>query len=357
MSDSDVSRRQFCQATTAAAASTIAASTVFSPFFVHAADKTGQKPQIMGTGDHQYECQHNWGQLPDNMSWNTTHGVTFDKSGMVYIIQQGSDKEELDTIVVFDPNGKFVRSFGKEFHGGGHGIDIREEDGVEYLYICDTFNRQVVKTTLDGEWVFKLRYPREAHVYKELKTFSPTNVAFDPDGSFFVADGYGSSYIHKYDRHGGWLKTIGTKGKEPGQFTTPHGLWVDTRKPGEAVVVVSDRSNARLQTMSLEGEHKSVVSGFALPCSNDTFENLMVVADLRARVTLVNENNEIITHFGYDEDWSKAVTADKNKMRSQPERFENGRFIHPHDAAFDKQGNIFVAEWIPTGRISKLRRV
>jgi hypothetical protein len=44
-------------------------------------------------------------------------------------------------------------------------------------------------------------------------------------------------------------------------------------------------------------------------------------------------------------------------MRSQPERWQDGKFIHPHDACFDSQGNIYVAEWVATGRVSFLRKV
>ena len=61
--------------------------------------------------------------------------MAVDEAGLIYIKHRaGASKpktpgEAQDTIVVFDPAGKFVRSFGKEYHGGGHGIDIREEDG------------------------------------------------------------------------------------------------------------------------------------------------------------------------------------------------------------------------------------
>ena len=44
-------------------------------------------------------------------------------------------------------------------------------------------------------------------------------------------------------------------------------------------------------------------------------------------------------------------------MREQPARWEAGKFIHPHDACYDKDGNIFVVEWVPTGRVTKLRKV
>jgi hypothetical protein len=44
-------------------------------------------------------------------------------------------------------------------------------------------------------------------------------------------------------------------------------------------------------------------------------------------------------------------------MRGTPRDWKAGRFIHPHDACFDRAGNIFVVEWVPTGRVSLLRKV
>ena len=49
--------------------------------------------------------------------------------------------------------------------------------------------------------------------------------------------------------------------------------------------------------------------------------------------------------------------AENMKMRREPARWQPGRFIHPHDACFDRDGNIFVVEWVPTGRVTKLMRV
>ncbi|HYO25390.1 MAG TPA: hypothetical protein VEQ85_10625 [Lacipirellulaceae bacterium] len=31
--------------------------------------------------------------------------------------------------------------------------------------------------------------------------------------------------------------------------------------------------------------------------------------------------------------------------------------MHPHDACFDAEGNIYVAEWVHTGRVTKLRKL
>lgn len=44
-------------------------------------------------------------------------------------------------------------------------------------------------------------------------------------------------------------------------------------------------------------------------------------------------------------------------MRGKPDLWRPGRFIHPHDACYDRAGNIFVVEWVPTGRVTFLRKV
>ena len=52
----------------------------------------------------------------------------------------------------------------------------------------------------------------------------------------------------------------------------------------------------------------------------------------------------------------KRITSQKG-IRDKPDQWINGKFVHPHDACFDKDGSIFVAEWVGTGRVSKLRRI
>ena len=75
---------------------------------------------MLGTGEQQYEVvSHTWGELPSHIVWGETHGVTVDGAGFIYIKHRNYAKTPMDAIVVFDPQGKFVRSFGKEFHRGG----------------------------------------------------------------------------------------------------------------------------------------------------------------------------------------------------------------------------------------------
>ncbi len=173
-----------------------------------------------------------------------------------------------------------------------------------------------------------------------------------------MADGYGSNYIHQYDRDAKWVRTWGGTGTEEGKMRTPHGIWLDNRPGREPAIIVADRANARLQYFSLDGKFQSIVNGVSFPAHFDLRGTDLLVPDLHARVSIFDGDNKLITHLGYDQAWTDEVLGGgKMEMRGKPERWQAGRFIHPHDACFDRDGNIFVVEWVPTGRVTKLRKV
>jgi hypothetical protein len=346
------SRRTFLRAAGAAAFVAAAAPAI------HASDKAESRLPVIGDGEHTYECIHGWGKLPDSVVWGETHGVAIDEAGLVYIKHRSRAPEPVDAVVVFDPDGNCVRSFGKEYHQGGHGIDIRKENGQEFLYLADVFHKKVVKTDLLGEHVWEMTYPQEAGVYASDEKYSPTNVAFAPDGGFYIGDGYGSHYIHQYDANAKWVRTWGGEGTDPGKMRTPHGLWLDNRPGREPRLVVADRANARLQYFTLDGQFIEIVNGVSFPAHFDIRGSELLVPDLHARVTIMDIDNQVVTHLGYDQAWTDTVlNGGKFPVRGDTAQWQPGRFIHPHDACWDRDGNIFVAEWVPTGRVTKLRKV
>ena len=84
-------------------------------------------------------------------------------------------------------------------------------------------------------------------------------------------------------------------------------------------------------------------------------EGLMVVPELVARVTLLGPDNKVVARLGADVD---RVSADKKKsIRGNEKLWQDGKFVHPHDACFDQDGNIYVAEWVGSGRVTKLARI
>ena len=356
-SDSQPTRRDFL-ATAGVAAMTIASGPLIDAPFVHADDKSGTKTAVIGIKGHKYACHHGWGEVPDHIKWQDTHGVTVDAAGLIYIAHRAP--KNIDTIAVFEPSGKFVRSWGKEYSGGGHGIDIRRDGNEEFLYLAwNKPHSKITKMTLTGEKVWEMQQPEASGKYKDASQFNPTNIAFAPDGGFYVADGYGANFIHQYDRDAKYVRTFGGPGTEAGQFKTPHGIWLDNRPGREPAVIVADRANARLQYFSLDGQpqpDKMVNNMVSFPAHFDTRGKELLVADLHARVTILDKDNKLITHLGYDPEWTKQA-LEGFQMRQHPERWEAGRFIHPHDACYDKQGNIYVVEWVAAGRVSVLKHV
>lgn len=345
-------RRQFIKSAAGAA------SAVASPRILRAEDKSGSKPVVVGEGEHRYECLHHWGSLPAGHHYGgATHGIAVDSNGFVYVSHHGGP----GSIFVFDGDGKFVRSMGY-YHtikgsGRGHGIDIRKEEGGEFLYLSpDDGIFGFTKATLEGEVVWAVDVPRDSGKYDpEKPNYRPTNVSFHPEGDVFLGDGYGSNLIHRYTSDGRYVSTFGATGSGKGEFKTPHGQWLDVRD-GTPKTVIADRANSRLQYMSLDGEHLGFVEGLLFPADIDIRGDIMLVPDLHARITLFDKDNQVIAQLGDDEAW-RAQVLDGFKMRGQPKQWQAGKFVHPHDACFDSEGNILVAEWVVTGRVSKLRKV
>jgi hypothetical protein len=346
---------------------TTAAFAGLGPIILGADNKAGTKTPTIGVEGYMFECHHNWGELPNDYSWQTSHNVALDSSGNVYITHQGVGKK-MDTVLVFDPKGKFVRSFGKEFHGGGHGIEIRKEGSDEFCYLSNTWTPElkVLKTTLKGEVVWKKGRPECQEYEDPKKAYNPTNICFTPDGGFVVGDGYGSAFMLVYDKDAKLKTVFGGAGTQLGKMRTPHGQWLDTRDPNNPVLVVCDRANARLHQFSLDGKALSATESgkvVLFPAHVKTRGDLLLVPDLHARVSIFGKDNKPIVHLGDDEAWRKNVVsslqakAPNKPVRVQPTLWEAGKFVHPHDAAFDHDGNIFVVEWVSTGRVTFLKKV
>ena len=359
------SRRQFLKQ-----AATATAAAVAFPRVLTAAKADARL--VIGTDGHRYEVHHDWAQLPSRYSWQTTHNVAVDREGLVYVIHEGRENlADHPSIFVFDAAGKFVRAFGSQFQGGGHGLEVRTEGDEQFLYVTGYQQlKNFAKLTLRGELVWEKRAPMETGLYPEGENtkpakrwgrdaFMPTNYAFLPDGGFFLADGYGSWRIHRYDQQGNWVSMFGEPGSGDGQFNTPHGLWIDSRPGREMSVVVADRANKRLQWFTLEGRHLKTLEGFILPANLDQRGDVLLVPDLSARVTLLDRNDKVIVHLGEDPAWREQVLNDGMKLRRSEtgEGWVSGKFLHPHDACFDANGNILVAEWVHTGRITMLKKV
>ncbi|HIB88927.1 TPA: twin-arginine translocation signal domain-containing protein [Candidatus Poribacteria bacterium] len=356
------SRRDFIKTAGAAALTSVVAPTI-----LHSADKTGKGNLVIGTDEYRYEVLHDWPQLPSKFSWQTTHNVAIDAEGLLYVIHEGkANLTDHPSIFVFDQKGKYVRSFGNQFQGGGHGLEVRTEGKDQFLYVCAYQQvKAFAKLTLTGEVIWEKYAPMDSGIYRKDEdtvrvkrwgrdAFMPTNFAFLNDGGFLLADGYGSFYIHRYDKDGNWVSKFGGPGQGEGKFATPHGIWIDQRPDRQEHVVICDRAHHTLQYLTLDGEYIETLEGYGLPANIDTWKDLMLVPELHARLSILDVENNIVARLGGD---VERVTEKEKDIRSNPNKWEKGKFVHPHDACFDTEGNIYVAEWVATGRITKLRHL
>ncbi|MFK7767261.1 MAG: hypothetical protein AB8B55_08565 [Mariniblastus sp.] len=306
-------------------------------------------PVRMGAGAMTFETVPGWGLRPDGSSAiGSTHGgVVVDKAGNIYTSAKKG-------VFVFSPDGKVIHSYLGDKYSNMHDIEIREEDGVEYIYGARNANAEGVKFNVKtGEIVLKLKLPEEAGLGK-IK-FNPTAITVLPGGDIFLSNGYASNHIFRYDKNGKYLSHFGTKGNGLKQFNTAHGMTLDTRyEPNR--LLICDRNHqpkGRLVHYSLEGEFiEEVVTGLGMPTSVAIQGDYVSVPDLHGRLVILDKSNTIIAVLGHNSD------PDKRRNFNVPQsEWIEGVFSGTHGSYWDAEGNLYVQDWNVDGRIMKLVRV
>jgi hypothetical protein len=311
-----------------------------------AQDQPASRPTL-SAGTFRYEW-HDFGTMPPDHPLGAMHGgVVVTKSGEIVV-----NTDTGDPFLVFAKDGTFLRSFGKEIAGGIHGMFLREEDGKEYLYAVNHNGHYFAKIGLDGALQWKEGYPAASGHYTKADEFKPTAIVVAPSGDIFVADGYGLSYVHRYDKDHKWVSAFGGAGKEPEKFRCPHGMWLDTRGK-EPELLIADRVNIRLKRYGLDGKPLGIIEGmFRYPSGLHEHGTTLAIADLKGRVTLLDGDNKLIGHLG--DQPNEKLRAGNGTAK---DLWKDGEFIAPHGVRFDRDGNLYVAEWLKLGRIVKLVRV
>lgn len=303
---------------------------------------------VVGNGTHQYGMNPNWAKLPDHIHFGYAHGIVTDDEDNVYVFHTNEQ-----SVVKFDPSGRYIESWGDEYAGGAHGFYLHKEGNEQFLYLTDTARGLLVKTTLKGEKVLELGAPDLPSIYDAERKYIPTDAAVAPSGDIYVTDGYGQSWIHRYRANGEYVDSFGGKGSGLGQLNCPHGISIDVRS-GEPEVYVADRGNHRIQVFTLEGKPKRVIDqNMDMPCSFYFHGTEMVFPDLHSRITIFDREDRLITHLGEDQQAYK-----QQGWPNVPDNyFRDNRFSSPHGVCVDSAGNIYVAEWTQHGRVTKLNRL
>ncbi|WP_193215011.1 6-bladed beta-propeller [Luteolibacter marinus] len=302
-----------------------------------------------GNGAWQYEAVPHWGELPDGKNVGPTHGgVVIDpKTGNIYV-----STDAPHGILVYQPDGKALPAIAPECQGF-HAMAVREEEGQTVIYgaqLAGPKALRVCKIDTTGKQLLEISQATAGDLQGGWGGL--TAVAVAPDGSIFCSMGYGAQFIHKFDAAGKHLKTFGGSGKGDGQTDRSHGLAIDTRF-GEPRLLVCDRENRRLVHFDLEGNWIGVhATHLRRPCSVSILGDHLAVAELEARVTILDKSGTPVAFLGDNpnrDQWAKfPIPLDQMHL---------GIFTSPHGLSFDKDGNLYVQDWNQSGRVTKLQKL
>jgi hypothetical protein len=319
-----------------------------------------------GSGDFTYATVPNWHEMPGPVVGPTHGSIVVDKQGLIYV----STETKGQSIIVFSPEGKILRKFDTEYVGM-HGMCIHDEAGTQFIYAASPGGGRAIKFALGGKVVWTLepdqikkdsgKYqpdpnaPAPAPDKKKGKAgpvapaLRPTGIAVAPNGDVYLADGYGQSWVHQYDKNRRYIRSFGGKGAEPGKFNNCHGIALDSRGP-KPLLLVSNREARRLDHYDLDGNFVAVVvEGLRRPCAVSIQGDHVAVAELEGRVTLLDKNNNIVAHLG-----DNPVQAQWANFKVDPKDWADGIFTAPHGLSFDKDHNLYVQDWNFSGRITRL---
>ena len=236
---------------------------------------------LFGTGDYRYEARHSFGKLPNGMEWGNVSHVAVDSQDRVYAYQRKDPP-----VMVFDSEGSFLNSWGDGLLIDAHGIFVTPEDE---LILVDRDAYQVLKFSLEGELLLSIGVREQSYLQAPFN--HPADVATDTSGNIYVADGYGNSAVHKFSPRGKHILSWGAPGAGPGQFTTPHGIWVDK----ENTIYVADRENDCVQVFDSNGKFITRWGNFYHPMDIwMDHENVLYVTDQVPRFTVLDSKGKIL---------------------------------------------------------------
>jgi len=273
------------------------------------------------TGRSAYRVVPDFLQVPPSLTLGAVSAVATDSRGNVLVFHRGEPP-----ILIFNSNGKLLRSFGDGLFKSAHGMRVDADDSI---WVTDNANHTITKFSPDGAILLKLgekNVPGEdaSHFNK------PADIAFAANGDFYIADGYGNSRVVKFNNAGQFLKAWGKKGTGAGEFNLPHSVQLDAA----GRVYVADRENNRIQVFDADGQFLCQITGLAPFGLFITPDQSLFVADGRAnKVVKLTLDGQVLTSWG-------ATGA------------EPGNFQLPHMLTVAKDGAVYVTE-ITGKRIQK----
>jgi streptogramin lyase len=245
--------------------------------------RPGKHELVVALGQQMYRIERPFGRFDARGA--LVSDVACDSRGHVFVLLRSDPLVDApsDPVIELDPEGTMVGSFGTGEVADAHMMCFDRHDR---LFVVDRDLHQIVGFDRSGRVVARIgERGRPGSPFMH-----PSALAFAPDGSFYVADGYAACRVHRFSPDGALLCSWGERGDGPGQFTTPHGIWV----LADGRVLVADRENDRVQTFSPTGE--PLDAWRHLPRSMDIWSDAagrIYVTDQAPRLTRFDESGNV----------------------------------------------------------------
>ena len=302
---------------------------------------------LLSYGKYVYRHVPGWGDLPEGWEWRQAVGVGIDSKQRIYVYNTSAHP-----MMIFDTEGKLLNHWGEGKFKRPHMITVGKDDT---LYTTDIQDHTIRRWTPDGELLMTLGTPNEPAPRMSGQPFNqPTHVAIGHDGSIYVSDGYGNARVHVFSPEGKHLRSWGEPGDRPGQFRSPHCVYID---PSEQVYVV-DRENNRIQVFTSQGQFIREIRGLNRPDHIWPGEDGdLIVAELGWRVAFAAGSlppvNPVTPPAGV-----KIITPLGQWVGGWGMSTETpGDIKAAHSTVTDAKGDLYVGETIGSDRMQKFERV
>lgn len=224
----------------------------------------------------QFDSTPNFLKLPPDLYMGEAAGVATNSKGHIFVFVRSGDTRLFE----FDPNGNYLHEILPHLYAWAFAHSVRV-DAHDNIWVVDEGSNMIVKLDPEekvemvlgrkpesaegdtpGGWNYHPPVPGAPPPAAKPYDFNrETDIAWDAAGDSFVSDGYGNSRVVKYDKNGVFVKDVGSKGKAPGEFSTPHTIAVDR----EGNVYVGDRGNRRIQVFDNDLRLKTIWTGMGAP--------------------------------------------------------------------------------------------
>jgi NHL repeat-containing protein len=241
---------------------------------------------------------------------------------------------------VVDRNGRLIESWEQhnQLFVRPHRVLVSPYDPERHIWLVDDGVHAIYKFTRDGKQLVQTIGTPKTPGNDETHFARPTDIAFLPDGTFFVSDGYTNTRVVKFDRNGKFLATWGMKGTppnetRPGYMNTVHAIVADKQRR----LYVSDRANHRIQIFDENGKFLDAWTNVPLPYSllmtDDQF--LWSASGQTQKFTKYDLNGRLLASWG--------------TFGALP-----GGFWGVHQFHVDSEGSLYTAD-VHVGRPQKFR--